>query len=117
MPRPKKGTKAGDLATKKWRETMEKKYGGVTEYAKRIGSIGGRKSHGGGFTNREFARKMGALGGLISKRSKSKKNEWLACKDEALKMYHSGEYSIADIARKYHLEYSTTRYYIRKENE
>ena len=45
MARPKKGTKEGDLATKRWRETVEKRYGGpegAHKFMQRIGQMGGR---------------------------------------------------------------------------
>ena len=40
----------------------------------RIGAMGGKNSHFGGFwANRELARSAGAMGGKISKRGKAKK--------------------------------------------
>lgn len=76
MPRPKAGTPEGDIAKQKFRETMEKKYGSMTEYFRTIGAKGGAKSRGGGFAQgeagRERAKIAGAKGGRISKRSKAK---------------------------------------------
>lgn len=73
MSRPKKGTKSGELASKKWRETMLKKYGGKQGLYKamsKIGAQGGRNGHTGGFAyNPELARIAGAKGGSISKRN------------------------------------------------
>lgn len=44
------------------------------DFYKRIGSKGGAKSRGGGFSaNRELARKAGAKGGRISRRGKARK--------------------------------------------
>jgi hypothetical protein len=56
--------KGGRLAAEK----NKKEHG--PDFYKRIGSIGGRNSHTGGFfANRELARKAGAKGGSISRRS------------------------------------------------
>lgn len=44
------------------------------DFYKRIGSIGGRNGHTGGFaSNRELAREAGRKGGLISRRGQAKK--------------------------------------------
>ncbi len=60
------GTKAGgDKAA----VTNKTKYGG--DFYARIGALGGKKGHTGGFyANRELARMAGAKGGKISKRTK-----------------------------------------------
>ena len=78
MPRPKKGTPEAELATQRWRETMQERYGGVTEKMQEIGSIGGRNSNNGGFaskkvgsdglTGQQRAKKVGSIGGAISRR-------------------------------------------------
>lgn len=61
------GTVAGGKAAA---ATNKKKYG--KNFYARIGAIGGRKGHTGGFyANRELAREAGAKGGKISKRRKS----------------------------------------------
>lgn len=58
------GTRAGGL---KAAATNKKKNG--DDFFKRIGAIGGRNGHTGGFyANRELARKAGAKGGRISRR-------------------------------------------------
>jgi len=63
------GTKTGSL---KARETNKRLYG--KDYYARIGKIGGKKGHTGGFyANRELAKTAGAIGGAISKRGKAKK--------------------------------------------
>lgn len=66
------GTKAGGRAAA---ETNKKKYG--TDFYARIGASGGRNGHTGGFAageaGRARARKYGAIGGKISRRTK--KNE------------------------------------------
>ena len=60
------GTKTGGLAAAK---TNKNKYG--PDFYARIGSIGGKKGHTGGFyKNRELARIAGARGGRISRRTK-----------------------------------------------
>ena len=77
MARPKKGTEAGDKATKKWLKTMKKKYGGkegVHKKMQEIGHIGGKNGKGpnykGGFAaNPALARIAGAKGGRISRRT------------------------------------------------
>jgi len=64
------GSKKGGL---KARETNKRLYG--KDFYARIGKIGGKKGHTGGFyANRELAKTAGAIGGAISKRGKSKKN-------------------------------------------
>lgn len=89
MARPKKGAKGYDQAVKKWRKTMIEKYGGKDKLHKKmqeIGKKGGQNGYGieykGGFasdkvgpdglTGYERARKVGALGGKISRRGPAK---------------------------------------------
>lgn len=85
MSRPKKGTKEGDIATKKWHATMEAKYGSpekLHEVMRELGRKGGRHGRTGGFnsdkvgkdglTGRERAKIAGAKGGSISKRGPAK---------------------------------------------
>lgn len=60
------GTKDGGKAAA---QTNKKKYG--SDFYAKIGAMGGKKGHTGGFyANRELARKAGAIGGRISRRSK-----------------------------------------------
>jgi hypothetical protein len=60
------GTKNGGRAAA---ATNKAKYG--ADFYARIGSIGGTKGHTGGFyANRELARRAGAAGGRISRRTK-----------------------------------------------
>ena len=60
------GTKAGGQAAA---ATNKSKYG--ADFYARIGAIGGKKGHTGGFAaNRDLARIAGAKGGRISRRSK-----------------------------------------------
>lgn len=45
------------------------------DFYKRIGSIGGKNGHTGGFaSNRELAREAGRKGGKVSKRGPAKRN-------------------------------------------
>lgn len=79
MARPKKGTKGAEEATRKWRETMQRKYGGaagVHDMMRMIGRKGGRNGHTGGFAaNPALARIAGAKGGRKSKRTGIKNGE------------------------------------------
>jgi hypothetical protein len=60
------GTVAGGKAAA---STNKAKYG--SDFYAKIGSVGGRKGHTGGFyANRELARLAGAKGGRISRRTK-----------------------------------------------
>ena len=62
------GTKDGG---RKAASTNKNKYG--KDFYARIGAMGGKMGHTGGFySNRDLARKAGALGGRISRRGKSK---------------------------------------------
>jgi general stress protein YciG len=65
------GTKDGGI---KAAETNKQIHG--EDFYKRIGAIGGRNGHTGGFAaNRELAREAGRKGGFISKRGPSKKKK------------------------------------------
>lgn len=76
MARPKKGEKGCEEATRKWRETILKKYGNEEELRKKfieIGRKGGLNGRGpnykGGFASENSkARIAGAKGGRISRR-------------------------------------------------
>jgi len=73
MARPKKNTKAGKLATKKWRQTMEAKYGNISDMMAEIGRKGGENGRGedykGGFaSSTDLAKRAGAKGGQLSRR-------------------------------------------------
>lgn len=62
------GTKDGG---RKAASTNKTKYG--KDFYARIGSMGGKMGHTGGFyANRDLARKAGAMGGRISRRGKAK---------------------------------------------
>lgn len=64
------GTKKGG---QKAASTNKTKYG--KDFYARIGAMGGKVGHTGGFAaNRDLARKAGALGGRISRRGKAKRS-------------------------------------------
>ena len=114
MPRPKKNTPEGEAATRKWRETMIKRYGSITEQQRKIGSIGGRNGHTGGFaSNPELAKIAGAKGGAKSRRGKSYKELWAKVENEALDMYKNGV-SLIEISRKFDIPYGVLTHRIRK---
>lgn len=88
MSRPKKGTRGDELATAKWRKTMQEKYGGqegLHQKMQEIGAIGGQNGHTGGFktnlrdknglTGFERARIYGRIGGMKSRRTGVKNGE------------------------------------------
>lgn len=65
------GSREGGL---KAAQTNKERFG--KDWYARIGSIGGKNGHTGGFAaNPELARIAGSKGGKISKRGKAKKNE------------------------------------------
>lgn len=75
MGRPKAGTKEGDAASERWRQTMINKYGvdGVHKKMQEMGRKGGKNGKGpdykGGFAgDRELAKRAGRKGGRISRR-------------------------------------------------
>lgn len=88
MARPKAGTKEGDAASERWRQTMINKYGvdGVHRKMQEMGAKGGRNGKGpgykGGFasdevgedglTGKQRAKIAGAKGGAISRRGPAK---------------------------------------------
>lgn len=61
------GTKEGGIKAK---QTNYEKYG--HDFYSRIGAIGGRNGHTGGFKDRELASRAGRIGGMKSKRGKAK---------------------------------------------
>ena len=64
------GTKTGGL---KASATIKRLHG--EDFYKRIGFIGGKNGHTGGFaSNRELAREAGRKGGKVSKRGPAKRN-------------------------------------------
>lgn len=90
MARPKKGTKGAEESTRKWRETMQQKYGGadgVHNMMRIIGSKGGQavneKPKGFAAMDKEKVRAAGRKGGKVSRRTgvttgqgKEKKYVW-----------------------------------------
>ena len=73
--RGKKGTKSGDMASERWRETMEENYGeNWREIMRKQGKKGGKASSNGGFAvNKKLAVKAGGVGGHRSSRTKKLK--------------------------------------------
>ena len=73
MSRPKSDTPEGERATRKWKETMLKKYGSeeaVREAMSKIGTKGGKVSCTKGFgTSHERASYYGRIGGKKSSRA------------------------------------------------
>lgn len=54
--------------------TNKKRYG--SDFYAKIGAKGGRNGHSGGFAaNRDLARRAGAIGGRISRRSKASESK------------------------------------------
>lgn len=87
--RARKGTPEGERSAKRWKETMDKKYGSSSEFMRQIGAKGGKRSSSGGFaclkvdenglTGPERASKYGTIGGHISKRGPAKKKKTDDC--------------------------------------
>lgn len=119
MVRPKKNTKAGELATERWRETMKKKYGDISEKMAKVGKKGGTNGKGpdykGGFaSNHNLARIAGAKGGRISRRGISVTDTELKKRiPEILELYEK-EFPMTDISRKLNLPYAKVRGIINK---
>lgn len=72
MSRPKKTEPGHEMACHRWRRTMEEYYGGkegLHRMMQKIGSIGGKRGHTGGFyENPARARLAGGKGGSRSRR-------------------------------------------------
>lgn len=87
MARPKSGTKEGDLATIKWRKTMQMRYGDITKVMRETGRKGGLVSRGGGFATdipcncnlieepHRISECAGSVGGRKSRRGKANGNK------------------------------------------
>lgn len=117
MSRPKKNTPAGKLATERWRKTMEKKYGNITEKMRETGRIGGKNGRGpdykGGFAgNRELARIAGAKGGHISRRE-GKYTRIMDENKESIKIVLQSKKSIKDFAEELDVPYKSLSWYIK----
>ena len=117
MARPKKNTPEGELATKRWRETMEKKYGGVTEKMREIGKIGGQNGKGpdymGGFAaDKERAKIAGAKGGRISRR-KGKYTHIMDENKQAIEIVLNKQKTLKDFADEIGVPYKSLLWYIK----
>ena len=88
MSRPKRGETGCKEANDKWRRTVTEKYGGVTEFMREVGRMGGSKSHPETrpfAKNPELASRAGKKGGKTSSRAgiKNKKPRVVKEKEEA----------------------------------
>lgn len=115
MARPKKNTPAGKLATERWRQTMEKKYGGVTAKMQQIGRIGGLNGKGpdykGGFAaDRERARIAGAKGGHISRRN-GKYTRIMDENKQAIEIVLNSQKTLKDFADEIGVPYKSLLWY------
>lgn len=110
MPRPKKGTKAGDLATMRWRATMERQHGGpegAHRFMQKLGQKGGRNGTTGGFAaNRELAVIAGRKGGTKSRRGPASNAD--KYRPIILQMMSEG-LPISEISRRAGIEYNAAR--------
>lgn len=104
------GTKAGGI---KARDKNLKLHG--KDFYKRIGTMGGRSGHTGGFAaNPELARIVGAKGGSKSKRS-SENVKIINQNSKRIKDLAGKGVSYTDIARMLKVPYSSIIYWNRKE--
>lgn len=118
MPRPKKGSKNGELAIEKWRQTVKLRYGDVSAKMRETGRKGGRMSSGGGFaSNPALAKTAGAKGGRLSKRGPSLAKLFKEKDAQIREMYLNPDYSVADISRELGLPYTSLRYWLNKHYE
>lgn len=121
MARPKAGTEAGDRATKRWHETMLKRYGGTKGVRKKMqetGRIGGSRTGilKGFALDHERARSAGRKGGMISRRGPGNSVETKIKPriKEIEDLYFTG-YSLPQIAEKLELPYSSLLRWAREE--
>ena len=118
MARPKKNTKAGKIASEKWRKTMVEKYGSVSDKMRETGRIGGQNGKGpdykGGFAaDSERAKIAGAKGGRISRR-KSKYHQIFEENRSAIEAVLRSTASVKDLAEALGVPYSSLLNYIKK---
>ena len=116
MARPKANTEAGKIASEKWRQTMIKKYGSVTEKMAQTGRIGGQNGKGpdykGGFSaDRERAKIAGAKGGSISRRG-SKYQKTFEENIEAIKSTINSTATLKDLADSMGVPYTSLLHYV-----
>lgn len=118
MSRPRKNTPEGKIASEKWRQTMIEKYGSVTDKMRETGRIGGRNGRGpdyeGGFAaNHERAKKAGAKGGRISRRT-SKYHQIFEENRSAIEAVLRSSATVKDLAKALGVPYSSLLHYINK---
>lgn len=77
MARPKRGEPGHEQAMRRWKETMEARYGSASGFMAEIGKKGGSKTGvcKGFAADNERAKRAGAKGGKISKRGPAKKGK------------------------------------------
>lgn len=108
------GTKSGGL---KAAATNKAKHG--AGFYQRIGAMGGRNGHTGGFaSNPELARRAGEKGGRMSQRGKGSytKTKIEPIANKIIQEYENGS-SLRDVARKHDLSYGTLCRWVRKNIE
>ena len=118
MARPKKTTPEGKIASEKWRQTMIEKYGSVTDKMRETGRIGGQNGKGpdykGGFAaSHEHAKKAGAKGGKISRRT-SKYHQIFEENRSAIEAVLRSTATVKDLAKALGVPYSSLLHYINK---
>ena len=113
MARPKAGTKEGDLATERWKKTMENKFGSreaVVKEFQRRGRKGGSKGgiRKGFAANPAMAKIAGGKGGRISRRGPGStvKTKIEPNADKIEKLYFNG-FSVPQISKKLNIPYGT----------
>lgn len=122
MARPKKGTKGGEAASLKWRETMQQRYGGAAGVHKMMsinGAKGGRTLgvKKGFAANPALARLSGKKGGQISKR-KGTGVTWekiSSMRHEIIGLINEENKSIAEISRITGISKSALYKYVKEE--
>lgn len=106
MSRPRKGEPGHEEASKRWKQTMLKKYGSEEALHKHLQEMGAKGgSHGvtGGFaSNRALARIAGAMGGRVSKRGYK-----LVGEKDGQKIYRKDgkDYTIEDVKAELEAKY------------
>ena len=91
-------------------KTNKKKYG--KDFYAKIGAMGGRLGHTGGFAaNPTLARLAGAAGGRASKRGKSLKTKQLI---EDVKQLHNAGMTNKELAKKFKVSESTIYRYLKE---
>lgn len=116
MARMKKGEPGHEESLKKFRATLEKRYGGpegVREMYRRIGRKGGTNGNTGGFAaNPGLAKKAGEKGGRMSKRTRNNATKIKENRSQILDMYWHN-IPMTQIADQLDIPYHSLRYWIK----